>query len=186
LPLLPVLLPAFVESQRAERRQGIAGLFAPLHAPPLLPPRDNAIIGLLTQSVANVTPLPSALSVVGDPLHPCGEVGAERLHRLGIGRLRSVVSDEAGNRYLVALSLKVQAALEGCAIVERHAVQSSNLGEVGYDPESRTLEVVFRNGGTYQYYGVPDRLFRALLEAPSKGSFLHARIKSSFQYKRVR
>jgi len=39
---------------------------------------------------------------------------------------------------------------------------------------------------TYQYYGVPDRLFRALLEAPSKGSFLHARIKSSFQYKRVR
>lgn len=55
-----------------------------------------------------------------------------------------------------------------------HPVTSSTVDAIGYDPSSRTLQVSFRNGGVYDYFSVPDGVFRAFLDAPSKGGF-HAR-----------
>lgn len=66
------------------------------------------------------------------------------------------------------------------------AVQSSDLASVGYDPTTRTLEILFRSGGLYEYYSVPEAVHAALLAAPSKGRFFHARIKGVYAYRRVR
>lgn len=69
--------------------------------------------------------------------------------------------------------------------MEREAVDSSTILSIGYDNQSETLEVEFKNGGIYQYYNVPESIHQQLIESSSKGSFLHANIKSSFPFSRV-
>jgi hypothetical protein len=69
--------------------------------------------------------------------------------------------------------------------MERQPVESSNISSVGFDPETETLEVEFRNGSIYQYFGVPLPLFEQLTQSPSIGSFLNINIKESFPYERV-
>jgi ATP-dependent DNA helicase RecG len=54
--------------------------------------------------------------------------------------------------------------------MKRIPVESSSLASVGYDREISTLEVEFRNGGCYQYFPVPQRVFEQLMAAPSKGA----------------
>ena len=58
--------------------------------------------------------------------------------------------------------------------MERQPVTSSNLAEVGYDPELETLEVQFRHGGVYQYFNVPAFMYERLMSADSLGSFFNA------------
>lgn len=67
--------------------------------------------------------------------------------------------------------------------MNREFVQSSNLRSVGYEDD--TLEIAFRNGGIYQYFGVPEHIFHGLMRAPSKGRYHHAHIKGRFTYKRL-
>ena len=55
-------------------------------------------------------------------------------------------------------------------------VQSSNLLAVGYDPSRQLLEVAFRNGSVYQYFGVPESEYCGLMAAPSKGQYFNAHI----------
>lgn len=62
-------------------------------------------------------------------------------------------------------------------------VRSSNIAAVGY--EGNTLIIAFRAGGVYAYHGVPEALFRQLLQAPSKGGFYTAFIKGKFASNRV-
>ena len=69
--------------------------------------------------------------------------------------------------------------------MERIAVQSSNVAEIGYDPDSMILEVLFHNDSLYHYFDVPEVLFRAFVRADSKGRFLHQQIKNNYRYMRV-
>ncbi|MEK7393021.1 MAG: KTSC domain-containing protein [Fibrobacterota bacterium] len=69
--------------------------------------------------------------------------------------------------------------------MQRTPVSSSNLSSVGYDPGTQTLEVAFHHGGIYQYYGVPESIYRGLISAASKGSFLDSRIKGAYRYNKV-
>jgi hypothetical protein len=69
--------------------------------------------------------------------------------------------------------------------MERENIDSSTILSVGYDGQSEILEVEFKNGGIYQYYNVPQAIFEQFMESSSKGSFLHANIKSSFPYSKV-
>ncbi|MFT5691586.1 MAG: hypothetical protein ACI92E_000915 [Oceanicoccus sp.] len=62
---------------------------------------------------------------------------------------------------------------------------SSNVAAVGYDGNSDTLQVEFHNGGTYQYFDVPEPLFESLRDADSVGSFLAEHIKGSYRYSKV-
>ncbi len=64
-------------------------------------------------------------------------------------------------------------------------VESSNVEAVGYDPDSSTLQVEFKNGGTYQYFDVPERVFEALRDADSVGGYLAANIKGVYRYSKV-
>ena len=69
--------------------------------------------------------------------------------------------------------------------MERQPVSSSNLRSVGYDRDSSVLEIQFQTGSVYQYVGLPESVYRALLAAGSKGSFFNANIKGTFPYRQV-
>ena len=70
-------------------------------------------------------------------------------------------------------------------LMEKYSVVSSNISSIGYDPSLDTLEVEFWNGSIYQYYNVPRNIYEQLMETPSKGRFLHAKIKNTYPYSRV-
>lgn len=63
-------------------------------------------------------------------------------------------------------------------MITRTPVTSSNLAEVGYGEDSRTLEVLFTNGGHYVYANVPPELHQQLMAAESIGSFFAQHIRS--------
>lgn len=65
--------------------------------------------------------------------------------------------------------------------MERQAVSSSNVAEVGYDSESLTLEVAYHNGGVYQYLDVPASIFQELMSGVSIGSYLHHYVKNIYR-----
>jgi hypothetical protein len=68
--------------------------------------------------------------------------------------------------------------------MEREFVSSSTIVSIGYALSSEVLEIEFKNG-TYQYYNVPSTLHQQLMEASSKGQFLHQYIKNNYPYSRV-
>jgi hypothetical protein len=67
----------------------------------------------------------------------------------------------------------------------RQTVSSSNISSIGYDPESRTLEIEFHNGGVYQYFNVPESIYNALMSAPSHGSYFHHYIKGQYRWTEI-
>lgn len=69
--------------------------------------------------------------------------------------------------------------------MRREPVTSSNIAEIGYDEPSRTLEVLFLNGGLYQYFDVPPQVYQELMRASSHGQYLNAQIKGRYRYARV-
>lgn len=64
-------------------------------------------------------------------------------------------------------------------------VMSSNLGGYGYDPDSGTVAVQFKNGHIFHYAGVPHRLWREFEMMPSKGAFYSREIKGRFRADKV-
>lgn len=63
--------------------------------------------------------------------------------------------------------------------------ESSNLSKFGYHAPSQTLTVVFNNGGSYQYHGVPQSKADGLTAASSRGSYLAAHIKKVYSYEKL-
>jgi hypothetical protein len=70
--------------------------------------------------------------------------------------------------------------------MNRTSVQSSNLKSVGYDLETNVLEIEFHNGGLYRYTGVPERIYRGLMNAGSHGSYFHQHIKDKYNTTKIR
>ncbi|MCC8376737.1 MULTISPECIES: KTSC domain-containing protein [Photorhabdus] len=68
--------------------------------------------------------------------------------------------------------------------MNRVPVSSSNLHSVGYNQATKTLEIAFRDGGIYQYYGVPPQIHQGLMNAPSKGRYFHKHIKDVYSYRK--
>ncbi len=64
--------------------------------------------------------------------------------------------------------------------MERTPVSSSNLQSIGYDPHTSTLEVQFNNGGLYQYHGVSQEVYDALMQAGSHGTYFNSHIKNCY------
>ena len=62
-------------------------------------------------------------------------------------------------------------------------VSSSDLAAVGY--AGTTLWITFHSGGTYEYSGVPQSVYEALMNAGSKGKYFHAYIKRSYPYRKI-
>ena len=64
-------------------------------------------------------------------------------------------------------------------------VDSEMLTYAGYDPKSRTLKVIFRTGGAYQYKDVPRHKYDELMSAESIGQYMHKHIIGRHDYDRV-
>jgi len=59
-------------------------------------------------------------------------------------------------------------------------VTSSNLSEVMYDPDSRTLSIRFHSGAEYSYADVPPEAAQELIRAPSPGRYFNSAIKGAY------
>ena len=69
--------------------------------------------------------------------------------------------------------------------MNRIAVNSSNVEEIGYDSATQTLEVLFKKGNIYQYFDVPQTVYDNLISAGSVGEFLNKEIKGNYRYARL-
>lgn len=69
--------------------------------------------------------------------------------------------------------------------MSRAPVESSSVASVGFSSAHNRLEIEFRNGLSYQYFGVPRALYEQLLAATSKGAFVSGLIRGRFPYKRI-
>ena len=65
-------------------------------------------------------------------------------------------------------------------------VDSSVLAQMGYDALRAVLQVMFRAGGIYQYFGVPQNTYGDLLRAESKGAYFNRHIRNTFPCTRDR
>lgn len=62
---------------------------------------------------------------------------------------------------------------------------SSSITRFRYDEKARVLIVEFKNGGTYNYYDVPQMVYEQMHAASSKGQFHAQKIKGAYRYARV-
>lgn len=69
--------------------------------------------------------------------------------------------------------------------MRRLAVESSSIAEIGYAARSRVLEVLFRNGGLYRYFGVPRAVHRALVGADSIGRYMNRHVRNHYRWQRL-
>jgi hypothetical protein len=59
---------------------------------------------------------------------------------------------------------------------------SSAIEGFGYAAAQRTLEVKFKNGQSYTYFNVPEKIFVAMQAAPSKGHFVTEQVKGRYEF----
>lgn len=71
------------------------------------------------------------------------------------------------------------------AEIEKIPVSSSNLLSVRYDPRHETLEIEFKSGQTWAYFGVARETYTALMMTSSKGSFFHKHIKGQYACQKI-
>lgn len=65
------------------------------------------------------------------------------------------------------------------------SVESSNLDQLAYNPETQELFVQFKGGRVYSYSGVPTMIWNELLNASSHGSYFYHNIRKSYPYTRI-
>lgn len=65
--------------------------------------------------------------------------------------------------------------------MQRESVTSSNISSIGYDAKTCTLEIEFKHMGVYQYYNVPNSVYKELMGAESKGKYFAQYIKNGYK-----
>ncbi len=65
-----------------------------------------------------------------------------------------------------------------------HPVESSAVASIGYDVELEEAYIEYMGGDLYAYEGIPVDVFRELINAASKGTFVNAVIKE-YPFRRV-
>lgn len=68
--------------------------------------------------------------------------------------------------------------------MKRIEVESSMIRSVGYEADSRTLEIEFNSGGIYQYFNMPPEEYEGLMKAESHGRYFLAHIRDAYDYRR--
>ena len=63
------------------------------------------------------------------------------------------------------------------------SVYSSNVSEVGYDPETKELIITWSKGKRSVYSEVPEELAEQLVNAPSVGSMLNEEVKPYYAHR---
>ena len=68
----------------------------------------------------------------------------------------------------------------------RIELNSTSLTAVAYLDRQTLLELEFRNGAVYRYFGVPAETYGELLLAESKGTYFNHHIRNRFAYVKIR
>lgn len=71
--------------------------------------------------------------------------------------------------------------------MNRTKVNSTAIASVGYDAETKELEVEFTSGSLYLYSNVPHSAFVGLMSATSHGRYFDAHIRNGgYPYRQLR
>jgi len=62
---------------------------------------------------------------------------------------------------------------------------SSVISRYDYNPETKTLRIVYVSGLIYDYLDVQADVFLAMKAAFSKGTFLNEKIKGNYEFKKI-
>lgn len=66
---------------------------------------------------------------------------------------------------------------------QRVSVKSACIASIAFSIEENVLQLEFRNGLAYEYFGVPAALYTDLLSAQSKGAFVTRFIRGHFPFR---
>ena len=59
-------------------------------------------------------------------------------------------------------------------------VSSLAIAQIGYDHQSRQLDIEFREIGVYSYYNVPPHIYEGFMNASSKGQYFNEHIRDQY------
>ena len=62
---------------------------------------------------------------------------------------------------------------------------SSVVAAMKYNTATATLRIIFRSGMVYDYKNVPEKVFKAMKNAASKGIFLNTKIKGRYAFEKI-
>jgi hypothetical protein len=65
-------------------------------------------------------------------------------------------------------------------------VSSSNIAQIGYDADTSTLVIAFKDGSAYEYYDVPEHEFHGLAGAGSHGKYANTNIYKNYRQQKIR
>ena len=71
-------------------------------------------------------------------------------------------------------------------MIDLNAVESSMIAAAGYEPDTKTLFVLFNSGVVYEYHDVPRDIYDQLMAAESKGRFMNDNVIDQYSYARFR
>ena len=69
--------------------------------------------------------------------------------------------------------------------VKAGGAKSGNINKISYFEDEEIMHVKFKNGSTYQYEGVPKRIWEEASTAKSIGSYMHQSIIGVYESKKI-
>ena len=63
---------------------------------------------------------------------------------------------------------------------------SSVVAAIRYDANKNTLRVIYVSGSVYDYKEVPEKVYKEMKEAFSKGEFLNKYIKPNYEFEKIK
>ena len=63
---------------------------------------------------------------------------------------------------------------------------SSVVAAIKYDTGASTLRVIYVSGSVYDYKEVPEKVYKKMKEAISKGEFLNKHIKPKYEFEKIK
>jgi len=64
-------------------------------------------------------------------------------------------------------------------------IDSEAISAVGYESAKQILRISYRNGRTYDYFGVTQEELSGFMNAPSHGAYANKHIKPKYKCRRV-
>ena len=60
-------------------------------------------------------------------------------------------------------------------------IVSSNLSQIGYDPDTMTMQIMFKNGSLYAYQNVEPETYQTMMDSGNPGEYFASIIKPQRQ-----
>ena len=95
-------------------------------------------------------------------------------------KIQQYFTTELGKKLLKIVALTDKSG------IKRTQISSANIASIGYDKDSTILEVEFHNGGIYQYFDVPEKVYLELIQAPSHGAYFMHEVKDRFNFETIK